>query len=562
MIRKIGVFDVVLFVLSAALFAGDLTVFAPCAAKGDGSWMTCHWAGNAVAGVAAVLTALVILSAFLSFSIFGGSLVVLSLQNGLESYEARLGADIIVVPNQARSHGTVDSILLQGIPGYFYMDESYLEKIAAREGVEDASPQFFLASTSAGCCSAAVQIIGFDPDTDFSIQPWIHESYSGAVGDGDLIVGSSIEVPSNHKLVFYNNSYNVVAQLDKTGTGLDTAVYANMNTIREMLDASTKQGFHYYDGDPERAISSVMIKVSDGCGIENVTNDINVHVRRVEATQAKSMISGIASGLANVSRVVGVLVAAIWVLALSILMVAFVMISNERTKEFAVLRVVGASETMLKRLLLMESVIVSGTGAFCAVKETNLALPAGQLVEITGRSGSGKSTLLYMLAGLLAPTTGRVLLGSTDLYALDDTERSRLRNKSIGVIHQGQTALRSLTVLENVKLPCVMYGEEAADDKALELLERVGLAALRDAYPNELSGGELRRLAIARALLRKPRVLLADEPTSNLDDENTHAVLRHCADEGAAVLLVTHEREAAEYADRMLCMSDGILLEE
>lgn len=205
------------------------------------------------------------------------------------------------------------------------------------------------------------------------------------------------------------------------------------------------------------------------------------------------------------------------------------------------------------------------SNVFLAVKETNLALPAGRLTEITGRSGSGKSTLLHMLAGLLAPTTGRVLLGGTDLYALDDAERSMLRNKSVGVIPQGQTALRSLTVLENVKLPYTMYGDEAADDTTLELLERVGLAALRDAYPNELSGGELRRLAIARALLRKPTVMLADEPTSNLDDENTHAVLRllrQYADEGAAVLLVTHEREAAEYADRVYRMSDGALMAE
>lgn len=205
------------------------------------------------------------------------------------------------------------------------------------------------------------------------------------------------------------------------------------------------------------------------------------------------------------------------------------------------------------------------SNVFFAVKETNFALPAGKLTEITGRSGSGKSTLLHMLAGLLAPTTGRVLLGDTDLYALDDAERSKLRNEHIGVIPQGQTALRSLTVLENVKLPCLMYGDEVSDEIPMSLLERVGIAALRDAYPNELSGGELRRLAIARALLRKPRVLLADEPTSNLDDENTHAVLRllrQCADEGAAVLLVTHEREAAEYADRVLYMSDGVLSAE
>ena len=161
------------------------------------------------------------------------------------------------------------------------------------------------------------------------------------------------------------------------------------------------------------------------------------------------------------------------------------------------------------------------SNVFLAVNETSLILPAGQLTEITGRSGSGKSTLLHMLAGLLTPTTGRVLLGSTDLYALDDAERSKLRSKSSGVIPQGQTALRSLTVLENVKLPCMMYGDEVADDTALELLECVGLAALRDAWPNELSGGELRRMAIARALMNKPSVLFADEPTGDLDDGNT-----------------------------------------
>ena len=115
--------------------------------------------------------ALILLAAFLSFSVFAGSMIVLSLQNGLESYESRLGADIVVVPYEARSHGTLESILLQGIPGYFYMDETYLDQVRAISGVESASPQFYLASASAGCCSVAVQIIGFDPDTDFSIQP-------------------------------------------------------------------------------------------------------------------------------------------------------------------------------------------------------------------------------------------------------------------------------------------------------------------------------------------------------------------------------------------------------
>ena len=199
---------------------------------------------------------------------------------------------------------------------------------------------------------------------------------------------------------------------------------------------------------------------------------------------------------------------------------------------------------------------------FYAVEKTDFVLPAGKLTEITGRSGSGKSTLLNMLAGLLAPTDGKIFMDGTDLYSLNDAALSALRNRSIGVIPQGQTGLNSLTVLENVLLPCSMYGDAADEKRALELLERVGIAKLRNACPNELSGGEMRRLAIARALMRSPSVLLADEPTGDLEDENTAAVLtllRQCADAGTAVLLVTHEREAAAFADTIYIMQEGRL---
>lgn len=203
-----------------------------------------------------------------------------------------------------------------------------------------------------------------------------------------------------------------------------------------------------------------------------------------------------------------------------------------------------------------------GTNVFTALQETSLSISGGKLIEIMGRSGSGKSTLLNVCAGLLEPTAGKVFLDDTDLYALEDKERSRLRNQAIGVIPQGQTGLRSLTVLENVLLPCEMYGITGQEEYAMELLERVGIADLAGTYPSELSGGEMRRLSIARALIRKPGVLLADEPTGDLDDENTHVVLgmlRRFADEGTAVLLVTHESDAEEYADEVYRMEKGIL---
>ena len=198
-----------------------------------------------------------------------------------------------------------------------------------------------------------------------------------------------------------------------------------------------------------------------------------------------------------------------------------------------------------------------------AVKPLDFSLESGELVEITGRSGSGKSTLLSMMAGMLVPTGGSICIDDTDIYSMKEEERSRLRNDRIGLIPQGHTALRSLTVLENVMLPFVLYHRETPpEDRAKELLWKVGLFGMKDERPNALSGGELRRMAVARALLMKPEVLLADEPTAGLDDENVELVmelLRSAAYEGASVLLVTHENEARKYADRVLAMDGGRL---
>ena len=203
---------------------------------------------------------------------------------------------------------------------------------------------------------------------------------------------------------------------------------------------------------------------------------------------------------------------------------------------------------------------------FDAVAGASLALSAGEFVELVGRSGGGKSTLLNMLAGLSVPTEGSVECCGSDLYAMSDGELSKFRNEHFGIVPQGQTALHNLTVVQNVKLPHLMYRpDDGIDGRAMELLERLGIADLSESYPSELSGGELRRMAIARALVCKPPIVLADEPTGDLDDENTTIVLetlRAVADAGAAVLVVTHEQAAARYADRIVRMDAGRIVEE
>ena len=203
-------------------------------------------------------------------------------------------------------------------------------------------------------------------------------------------------------------------------------------------------------------------------------------------------------------------------------------------------------------------------GVLTAVRPLDLELDPGSLTVITGRSGSGKSTLLSMLAGMLAPTSGAVILDGADLYSLDEKSRSRLRNAKIGLVPQGHTALRALSVLDNVLLPSVLYSRRRPPrQRAESLLEAVGIAEPARVEPHELSGGELRRMAVARALLMEPGVVLADEPTAGLDEESTTGVLellRKTAQEGAAVLVVTHEEEAARFADRVLTMDAGELL--
>ena len=199
------------------------------------------------------------------------------------------------------------------------------------------------------------------------------------------------------------------------------------------------------------------------------------------------------------------------------------------------------------------------------LSNTDLSIEGGKVYVILGRSGSGKSTLLNILSGLLSSSTGTVRYDDTDIYSLTDGELSQLRCKRVGYIPQGQSAVATLTVRENVLLPTAVIGAKNDTAKADSLLEQFGLADLRDARPDELSGGELRRLAIARALINSPDVIFADEPTNDLDEENSRLVfeqLRSAAQSGAAVVIVSHELFAQEFADTVYRMQQGSLIKE
>ncbi|NMM93218.1 ABC transporter ATP-binding protein [Bifidobacterium oedipodis] len=208
---------------------------------------------------------------------------------------------------------------------------------------------------------------------------------------------------------------------------------------------------------------------------------------------------------------------------------------------------------------------------FDAVSHVNLMVDAGEFVAIVGRSGNGKSTLINMIAGLVRPTSGSVTIDGNVVADLSDRELSLLRNRTIGFVTQSQTLLSNLTVLDNVILPATMFPEDKAPEpeqliaRAENLLKQLGVAELMESYPRELSGGEMRRVSIARALMNSPKLLIADEPTGDLDQESTDIVmqlLREQADSGTAVLMVTHDPDALRYADNVYRMDAGVLTEQ
>ena len=333
--------------------------------------------------------ALALLTAFLAMSVFGGSVVVYSLRQGLNSLESRLGADIIVLPSSAQSKVSFEKLLLQGTTGAFYMDADLVEEIRRAEGVAVAAPQTFLASLKADCCSVKIQVIGMDPETDFIVQPWIEQSYARSLGSLDVAVGCKVEADVGEIIRIYDERCKVVARLAPTGTGLDTAVYCDMATMNALLQAAEGKGVtHKITSDGADTVSAVYVKVREGYSIDQVNNYLNGHLRKATAVRTKSMLTQVSDSLAAVSRTVAGLIGAVWVLALVILLIAYAMMINERRREFAVLRLLGASRRMLGAMALKESFLcgllggIGGTGLACltvfpftALIESSLGLP-------------------------------------------------------------------------------------------------------------------------------------------------------------------------------------------
>ena len=195
--------------------------------------------------------------------------------------------------------------------------------------------------------------------------------------------------------------------------------------------------------------------------------------------------------------------------------------------------------------------------------DVSLTVDAGQSLVISGSSGSGKTTLLTILSGLDQPTCGRVTIDRYDITQASEAQLAPLRNKTIGFVFQSFHLVPSMTALENIMFPAELSGDPQAARRARHLLDRVGMSARADNLPSQLSGGEKQRIALCRAMVNRPKLLFADEPTGNLDSQNGRMVLDQLmdlkAEQGATLVMVTHNPEIAQAADRVLRLKDGCL---
>lgn len=312
--------------------------------------------------------ALFFLVLLLSLTLCGGGLVLSSLRTGLGSLENRLGADVIVMPAKAALKTDLDTLFLQGTIGPYYMSMSTVDKIAKTEGISRLSTQIFLSSMRASCCSIPIQVIGFDPESDFTVSSWLKESRQESLDEGRLLVGNRVNANPGESIKLYNISCPVAGQLQPTGTGLDTAVYCTLPTIRTLMTAAEDLGgYSSISGDPSETVSAVYIKVKEGVDPKDVADSINVHVRKVKAVQTRSVITTVADSLSGLERILTVLMIAAALLVWLVLFAAFTLMTGERKKEFATLRLCGLSRGRLAGLVFREAAIVSLLGSAAGV---------------------------------------------------------------------------------------------------------------------------------------------------------------------------------------------------
>ncbi|CEM62601.1 ABC transporter permease [Treponema phagedenis] len=305
---------------------------------------------------------LMVLTGVLSFTLFCGTYLVKSLNGGMHSLSDRLGADIIVVPEGYDSK--IESALLRGEPNSFYFDNSIVDIIRKTKGVAEASPQLFIATLSAGCCSFPLQVIGLDFDSDFTIKPWLQKQVSLPLSDNQIVVGHNIIGDYHSEVRFFNQPFQIAGRLAKTGMGFDNSVFMTIENAQRLAKEYERIMQHPV-AENKNLISSVMVRIKNTENARTVAQRIKKQFegQQIYPLVSKQMMSNVSSGISQLSIYIYILIGILWLLSFVVLFTVFSSMLNERKREFGMLRILGATKKLLGKLCLAESFMISAFGA-------------------------------------------------------------------------------------------------------------------------------------------------------------------------------------------------------
>lgn len=315
-----------------------------------------------------------LLIAMLASSLLVGGLFSFSLSKGLNRLSSRLGADVIVIPLGTEIND--QSVLLQGDSKYAYLPEGSLEFIRGLDGVEIATPQYYLTTLSASCCDQKVSVIGFDPASDFVIQPWIREVLTERLPRGAIVVGSEIRIEEKETVKFFDREFPVAATLEPIGNRLDQAVFVDVSTLESIREAAQAKGvvFLFRNENPELlTYSSILIKLAPNADLERLSREIHTRFDGVQIRSRKDMFSGLEKSARILQIVVWVIVAFFLIVAVAAIVISFSLSTRERRREYALLRIIGFTRKRLKKLVLAESFLVSAVGTYIGLLFTSVA---------------------------------------------------------------------------------------------------------------------------------------------------------------------------------------------
>lgn len=316
---------------------------------------------------------MLLLTSLCAASVFACVVLSFGLKNGINTIQKRLGADLMIVPKGAEQK--MQSVLISGEPNYFYMEKEIAEKISQIEGVEKVTSRFYLTSVSEDCCDFPVQIVGFEPETDFVISPWIEESFppdsrkitEEFYTEGCVVTGSNV-LTQKDGVRFFGKTHPVSGKLSKSGAGIDNAVFVSMNTLKEIYDDAKGRGFGFIsDGKAGSKVSAVSVRLSEGAKADSTAVKITSRIPNVSVVKRDAVFSEISSSLDSVFFILKILAVSVTLFTVISLAIILPLAVSSRTAEFSILRILGAVHKKCAKILLYEALFISVAGGLSGI---------------------------------------------------------------------------------------------------------------------------------------------------------------------------------------------------